>query len=70
MDVFMRAVRRSANRGCCAVGEDQLKSECEGLTHFFSEWERVDLLDNEQKCPCFAVGVTPHTEVAESLKRL
>ena len=29
----------------------------------------MDLLDSEQKCSCFAVGVTPHTEVAESLKQ-
>ena len=34
MNVFMSAVRSSANRGCGAVGEDRLKSECEGLTHF------------------------------------
>lgn len=59
MNVFMRTVRRGANRGCSAAGEDQLKSECEGLTHFL-------VSGSEQKCPCFAVGVTPLTEVAES----
>jgi hypothetical protein len=66
MNVFMRAVRRSANRGYSADGEDQLKLECENNT-LFSEWKRQYFPDNTQKCPWFAVAITPHTEVAESL---